>query len=83
MQPALLSGRGGAAAAGAMLVSGTARAVAKADGSYAIYNLEAGRRTITAISSDGQSTGVASATINAGVTRTGVNSSLALAPPRL
>ena len=90
LRPVLLAGRGaatgtvtrgGSAATGATLLSGTARAVSKADGSYAIYNLETGQRAITAISSDGQSTGVAAASIAAEATRTGVNISLALAPP--
>ncbi len=90
LRPVLLSGRGaatgtvtraGSPAAGATLRSGTAQAVSKSDGSYAIYNLQTGLRAITAISADGRFTGVATTTINAGATRTAVNISLTLAPP--
>lgn len=90
LQPQLLEGRGavrglltrnGTPEAGATVLSGTARATSKADGSYALYNIEAGERTITAISGDGQATGVTTVSVAAGTTRTGVDIALSLAPP--
>lgn len=90
LRPVLLAGRGaargtvrraGAAAAGAIVRSGSARAVSKADGTFAIYNLEAGQRAITAVSSDAQAVGSSPVTIEAGATATGITIDLSLAPP--
>lgn len=90
LHPALLPGRGavrgtvrdnGSTVGGAMLRSGGVQATSKADGTYAMYNLEAGERAITALSPDRTATGVAVARVEAGTTITGVNISLALEPP--
>ncbi|MGC9319306.1 MAG: hypothetical protein ACP5KN_14835, partial [Armatimonadota bacterium] len=71
----------GAAAPGATLVSGNAHATAKPDGSYALYNMEAGERGITAVSADGTTTGWAMVDVEDGETTTGVNIALTLSPP--
>lgn len=90
LRPTLLAGRGavrgtvrnnGATVGGASLYSGGAEATSRGDGTYAMYNLPTGQRAITAISPDQTATGVAVATVAAGTTVTGVDISLALAPP--
>ena len=90
LQPQLLEGRGavrgmitrnGTPEPGATVLSGTARATSKVDGSYALYNIEAGERTITAISGDGQATGVTTVSVAIGTTRNGVDIALSLTPP--
>ncbi len=73
--------RSGQPAGGASILSGTASATAKPDGSYTVYNLPSGTRAITAISADGTATGSATANVQAGQVTTGVNVSLSLAPP--
>lgn len=90
LRPTLQAGRGavrgtvrnnGSTVGGADLRSGGVQATAKADGSYAMYNLPAGERAITAISPSGTATGSAVTTVQAGQTVTGVTISLALTPP--
>lgn len=90
LRPTLLTGRGavrgtvrnnGVTVGGARLYSGGVRATAKADGAYAMYNLEAGERAITAISPSGSATGSAVVIVRPGTTVEGIDISLALAPP--
>lgn len=90
LRPTLLTGRGavrgtvrnnGVTVGGARLYSGGVRATAKADGAYAMYNLEAGERAITAISPSGSATGSAVIIVREGTTVEGIDISLALAPP--
>lgn len=90
LRPTLLTGRGavrgtvrnnGVTVGGARLYSGGGRATAKADGAYAMYNLEAGERAITAISPSGSATGSAVVIVRPGTTVEGIDISLALAPP--
>ncbi len=90
LRPTLLTGRGavrgtvrnnGVTVGGARLYSGGGRATAKANGAYAMYNLEAGERAITAISPSGSATGSAVVTVRPGTTVEGIDISLALAPP--
>jgi hypothetical protein len=90
LAPILLTGRGavtghvyqaGIPAANATIQSGTAMAVAKSDGSFAIYNVRSGQRVLTAVSADAQDSGYAVVQVPDGDTATAVTINLTLSPP--
>ncbi len=90
LQPTLLTGRGsvsgtvrrsGNASGGAMISSGTAHAVSRADGTFSIYNVMAGSQALIAVSSDGRATGYAVVNVQADANTSGVTINLSLAPP--
>lgn len=90
LSPILLTGRGavtghvyqaGIPAADATIQSGTAMAVAKSDGSFAIYNVASGQQVLTAVSADAQDSGYAVVQVPDGDAATGVTINLALSPP--
>jgi len=90
LQPTLLTGRGavsgtvrrgGSAAGGATIRSGNASATSRADGTFNLYNVLAGSQAVIAVSSDGQATGFAVTSVQAGAKTSGVTITLGLAPP--
>jgi len=90
LRPALLPGNGsvqgtvrrvGAAVAAAMVESGNAEAVSKANGNFFIANVASGERVLAAVSPDAQHAGYAVVQVAAGETTTGVTIDLNLGPP--
>ncbi len=90
LAPALLTGKGavqgtvyqaGTPLGGAIIQSGTAQAISKADGGFGIYNVSPGQQVLTAVSPDTQFSGYAVVQVAAGETLTGVTIDLSLAPP--
>ncbi len=92
LRPALLAGNGAASGrvrfggqnmAGARVTGGGAEATTRADGTYGIYNLQAGERGILAVDAGGEHVGSVAVQIAAGQMTTDANITLNLSPPDL
>ncbi len=92
LRPALLAGNGaasgrvrlgGANVAGARVTSGGAEATTRADGTYGIYNLQAGERGLLAVDADGAHVGSVAVQIVADQATADADITLNLSPPDL
>lgn len=92
LRPALLAGNGAASGrvrfggeniAGARVTSGGAEAITRADGTYGIYNLQAGERGLLAVDTGGDHVGSVAVHIVAGQTTAETDIVLNLSPPDL
>jgi hypothetical protein len=74
---------GGQNMAGARVTGGGAEATTRDDGTYGIYNLQAGERGILAVDAGGEHVGSVAVQIAAGQMTTDANITLNLSPPDL